>query len=143
MRHHRNRNYDTFAPFGQVLEDFFNRSIGDIVGADFSQNTPAVNTSETEKAYLLEVAAPGIAKEDIKLRIEEDHIVISADTETRTDTKYKRREFDYSKFTRRFKLKDDIDTKKIKAQYDLGVLTVTLPKLDSKAYEKKTTIKID
>lgn len=142
MRHNRN-HYDTFGPFGQVLEDLFNKSIGDIVGGDMSLNMPASNTYETDDAYHLEVAAPGVSKEDIKIRIEQNHLLIEANVESTDQPDYKRREFDYSKFSRRFKLKDDIDIKKTKARYELGVLKITLAKLDAKAYEKKTSIKVD
>jgi len=143
MRHRRHNHHDSFGPFGQVLEDLFNKSIGDIVGGDLCQNTPAANTFETDDAYHLEIAAPGVAKADIKLRIEGSHLIISADIDSEEHPEFKRREFNYHKFSRRFKMKDDIDTKKIKASYDLGVLKVQLPKLDAKAYEKKTSIKID
>jgi len=143
MRHNRNNYNDAFGPFGQVLEELFNKSIGDIVGGDLSQNTPAANTFETDEAYHLEIAAPGVTKNDINLRIEQNHLLVTADIKSEDRPEYKRREFDFSKFSRRFKLKDDIDTKKIKANYELGVLKITLPKLDAKAYEKKTSIKID
>lgn len=143
MRHNRRNHHDAFGPFGQVLEDLFNKSIGDIVGGDISLNTPATNTYETDDAYHLEIAAPGVSKEEINLRIEQNHLLVSADVAATDQPDYKRREFDYGKFSRRFKLKDDIDTKKIKASFELGVLKIKLQKLDAKAYEKKTSIKID
>lgn len=143
MRHTRKKHHDAFGPFGQVLEELFNTSIGDIVGGDISHNTPSVNTHEMEDAYYIEVAVPGVAKEDIRLRLEENHLIVEAEVESTDQPAYKRREFDYSKFSRRFKLKDNIDTKKIKANHDLGILTIKLPKLDAKAYAKKTSIKID
>ena len=143
MRHHKYHNHNSFAPFGQIIEDFFNKSIGDIVGGDISLNAPSANTYETDQAYILEIAAPGINKKDIDIEVEKDHLIISADIDKGTDNPtYKRREFDYSKFTRRFKLKDDINLKNIAASYDLGVLTITLPKLDAETVNKKTKIKI-
>ncbi len=144
MRHHRYKNHNTFAPFGQIMEDLFNKSIGDIVGGDISLNTPSVNTYETERAYVLDIATPGISKENINIEIEKNHLVISADLEKGSEgPKFKRREFDYSKFSRRFKLKDDINLKKISASHNLGVLTITLPKLDAEVVNKKTKIKIE
>ena len=143
MRHHKYHNHNSFAPFGQIIEDFFNKSIGDIVGGDISLNTPSANTFETDEAYTLEIAAPGIKKTEIEIEIEKDHLVISADIDRKEAApEYKRREFDYSKFTRRFKLKDDINLKTISASYDLGVLTITLPKLDAETVNKITKIKI-
>ena len=143
MRHYKYHNQNSFAPFGQIIEDFFNKSIGDLVGGDISLNTPSANTYETDQAYILEIAAPGITKTDIDIEVEKDHLIISADIDKGTDMPaYKRREFDYSKFTRRFKLKEDINLQKIAASYDLGVLTITLPKLDVETVNKKTKIKI-
>jgi len=143
MRHHKYHNHNSFAPFGQILEDFFSKSIGDIVGGDISLNTPSANTYESDAAYTLEIAAPGISKEDIDIEVVKDHLVISADIAQQEESpEYKRREFDYSKFTRRFKLKDDIDLKNISANYELGVLRITLPKLDEDIINKKTKIKI-
>lgn len=142
MRHYRNHDQHSFAPFGQIIEDIFNKSIGDIVGGDISLNTPSANTFETEEAYILEVAAPGISKKDIDIELEKGHLIISSNIEKKEDTTYKRREFDYSKFKRRFKLKDNINVENISARYELGVLIITLPKLDAKAVNKKTKIKI-
>lgn len=143
MRHHR-YNSNSFAPFGNLLEDFFNKSIGDIVGGDISANTPAVNTYETDEAYVLEVAAPGISKDEIQIEVEKDYLIVSADIErSGNQPKFKRKEFDYGKFSRRFHLKDDIDTSKIKASYALGVLKIHLPKLDTESVNHKTKITID
>ena len=144
MRHHKYHTRHSFPPFGQILEDFFNKSLGDIVGGDISFNTPNVNAFETEEAYFLEVAAPGVKKEDFNITLEGEHLVVSAQTtDNEAGPEYRRREFDYSKFSRSFKLQDDIETSKISASYDLGVLTIELPKYDASNSNKQTTITID
>ena len=61
MRYSKNHHFDTFGPLGQALEDLFNKSIGDIVGGDLSHNTPAVNTLESDDAYHLDIAVPGVS----------------------------------------------------------------------------------
>lgn len=138
MRHTYKSN-----PFTEILDDFFGKSIGDILGADMSFNTPAANTYETDKAYHLEVAIPGITKKEIHLKIEQDYLILSADIpKSDKAPSYKRKEFDYSKFTRRFLLKDDILKDSITAAYELGVLKITLPKMEEEAYEAASTIKI-
>jgi len=145
MRHRKYKTHHTYPPFGNLIEDFFNKSIGDIIGGDISFNTPSVNTYETEAAYVLEVAAPGIEKENINIELEKDQLIISAEIEEseKNQREYKRREFDYSNFRRRFQLKDDVNVDKVKASHNLGVLTITLPKLDADVVNKKTTVKID
>jgi len=142
MRDYKYHNSAGFAPFGQILEDFFNKSIGDIVGGDISLNTPSANTYETDKAYVLEVAIPGISKNEIDIEIEKEYLIIASDNHKDKSPSYKRREFDFSKFRRRFKLKDDINVAEISATYDLGVLTIMLPKLDAKSANKSTKIKV-
>ena len=145
MRHSKYKSYNSYAPFGNLIEDFFNKSIGDIVGGDMSSNTPSVNTYETETAYIMEVAAPGIEKENIKIELEKNQLIISSTIEKSEDNQrtYKRREFDYSNFSRRFQLKDDVNLDKVKASHNLGVLTITLPKLAAEVVKKKTSVNID
>lgn len=132
-----------FTPFADILDDFFGKSIGDILGGDISFNTPSANTYETDEAYHLEVAIPGISKQDIHLKLEQDVLVLSSDiVRSESAPAYKRKEFDYSKFTRRFTLKDDIQKDGITASYELGVLKVHLPKMAEEVYEAASTIQI-
>ena len=69
--------------FGKIIDDLFNRSISDIVGADFTNESPSVNIIETDQAFELEVAAPGLSKEDFSLSIEKDHLNVSVRSEER------------------------------------------------------------
>lgn len=95
-------------------------------------NLPAVNISEDEKSYSLEIVAPGFKKEDFRLKVEDDILTISA--ETRSERKeengreYTRREYSYSSFTRSFNLPDNVKDDKITAVYQEGILRLELPK---------------
>ena len=98
--------------------------------------TPSVNVAENETEYRLEVAAPGLAKEDFKINIEDAMLTITAEkkveNETKEGEKYIRREFGYTSFKRSFTLPETIDVANVKATYDHGVLHLTLPKTEVK-----------
>jgi HSP20 family protein len=93
---------------------------------------PAVNVSEDEKNYNIEVAAPGFKKEDFRLNVDDDVLTISAEHKTETPEsdgkQYSRREYSYSSFTRSFRLPDNVKDDAIRANYTDGVLKLELPK---------------
>ncbi|SDL84710.1 Hsp20/alpha crystallin family protein [Siphonobacter aquaeclarae] len=92
---------------------------------------PAVNVKESEGSISLEVAAPGLKKEDFKISVQENRLVISASKENKTEEsseKYTRKEFSYNSFQRAFVIPKTVDGEKIEASYTDGVLHVTLPK---------------
>jgi HSP20 family protein len=109
-----------------------------------STNTPAVNVEETEKEYQIEVAAPGLEKEDFKVNIDRNVLTISSTKENKNEEKrdgYLRREFNYNSFSRAFTLPDNTETTKIKASHKNGVLSISIPKVEAKA-KQTTEIKI-
>ena len=96
---------------------------------------PAINVTEDDQEYKLEVAAPGMTKEDFNVHLSEDNeLVINMEKKTenneedQNNKKYLRREFSYTKFEQSFVLPDNVDKEKIAANVNDGVLTVTLPK---------------
>lgn len=115
----------------EVFNDFFD--------TDFMTRTkataPAINVKETEKDYTVEVAAPGMTKDDFNVNIDKDgnlHIHMEAHIEKKEEDKkshYLRREFAYSKFEQTLLLPDDVEKEAIAARVNDGVLTVTLPKM--------------
>lgn len=115
----------------EVFNDFFD--------TDFMTRTkataPAINVKETEKDYTVEMAAPGMTKDDFNVNIDKDgnlHIHMEAHTEKKEEDKkshYLRREFAYSKFEQTLLLPDDVEKEAIAARVNDGVLTVTLPKM--------------
>jgi HSP20 family protein len=98
--------------------------------------TPSVNVHETEADFRLEVAAPGLAKEDFKVNIEENVLTIAAEkkveTEKKEGEKLLRREFGYTAFRRSFTLPETVSAEGITAVYENGILTLTLPKIEVK-----------
>ena len=117
--------------FPTVFEDFLN--------TDFmpraNTTAPAVNVKEDEKAYTMELAAPGIKKEYCRVGINEDGnltIAIENKMEHKEENKkhhYLRREFSYSNYQQNYTLPDDVERDKISAKVENGILTVTLPKV--------------
>ena len=108
---------------------------------DVVKSQPQINIKETDNSYELEVAAPGLKKEDFKISLDKDHLTISAEmssenVEEKAD--YKRREFNYSSFSRSYYLPESIDADGIKAKYDNGILNIEVPKVEVNEPEGKT-----
>lgn len=98
-------------------------------------NVPAVNVKETETAFQLELAAPGLKKEDLKVNVTNNTLTIGYSSEVKaeeTTEKFTRQEFGFSSFERSFKLPKTVNAEEIKAAYTDGILTVELPKLEVK-----------
>lgn len=96
------------------------------------QILPAVNIAEDEKKYSVEIVAPGFKKENFKLRVEDDILTISAESQSENKEdkgkEYTRREYSYSAFTRSFHLPENVKDDAIAATYQDGVLKLELPK---------------
>ena len=96
---------------------------------------PSINVKESDKAYTVELAAPGMKKEDFNVHInDEGNLIIKMESKQEKkdedkNTRYLRREFSYSKFEQTLILPDDVKKEDIKARVDNGVLTVELPKI--------------
>ena len=107
--------------------------------------TPAVNIVEGEKNFKVEVAAPGLFKEDFKVDVEKNILEISATKKNENVTKnekYLRKEFNYNEFKRTFSLPSYVDTEKIKAEHKNGILIVEIPKKDETKVNPKKQIAI-
>lgn len=105
---------------------------------------PAVNIQETEQAFLLELLAPRLKKEDLQVEIEKDVLSIASEAEEKTEEtgRYTRKEYNFSSFRRTFSIPESVDSKKIDALYSEGVLTVTLTKRKEAVQEAKKSIRI-
>ncbi len=133
--------------FGHVIDELFNTKISDLVQTDFSFSKPSVNIIENDDNYKIEVAAPGLKKGDFDIKVENKQLIIKASNknesaESETDTNYRRREFNYTSFSRSFHISDKIDSEKIGAHYEDGILTVTLEKREEAKDKGPRTIEI-
>ena len=126
-----------------VFNDFFDNDFMTRANA----TAPAINVKENDKEYTVELAAPGLKKDDFNVNIDRDgnlHIHMESKNEKKDEDKkshYLRREFSYSKFEQTLLLPDDVDKEKIEAKVNDGVLTVNLPKTEKK--EDKTLKQIE
>lgn len=92
---------------------------------------PKIDIEESDKAYVLYADLPGMAKEDIKITLEDGRLSIRGERKPESENKsYRRTERAYGSFERSFTLPEWIDSDAIAAHYDNGVLKVTVPKSD-------------
>ena len=135
------RNFSS-SSFNNILDKFFQDTLeGYGNGSGF---IPAVDISETEKSFELELAVPGFKKEDFELNYDDGQLTISGERKFETEQKevnYHKRETRYGTFSRSFQLPENVNDSKIQANYQDGILKVTLPKDQKK--ELKKTIKVN
>ena len=127
-----------------VFNDLFNTEFLPKVSA----TAPAINVKESDKAYTVELAAPGMKKEDFNVHINDDgNLVVKMESKNEAKeedktTRYLRREFSYSKFEQTLILPDDVEKDQIKARAEHGVLTVELPKHEEQKVKVSRQIEI-
>jgi len=126
VRKYNNQNW-----LPSIFNDFFDNNWMVKTNA----TAPAINVIESEKDYKVEVAAPGMTKDDFNIHLSEDNeLVITMEKknenqeEDKENKKYLRREFSYTKFQQALILPDDVEKENISASVSEGVLTIDLPK---------------
>ena len=136
----------SFPSMRSLLEDFWNN---DKLVEDRFWNTrinlPAVNIIEKDDKFLIEMAAPGLRKEDFKINIENGILQIDSESQREVEEEkdnYTRKEFNYSSFSRSFTLPENASEENIAASYENGVLKLKLQKLKSETSHKKKQILI-
>jgi HSP20 family protein len=135
------------------FQDFFD--VENFFGRDLfqgSKSLPAVNISEDDKAYHIDVVSPGFKKEDFKVNVENNVLTISAETKQETtnnnegnqegnqqgnNRQYSRREYSYSSFTRSFQLPENVKEDEIDASYTDGILKLQIPKAEQQPKTSK------
>ena len=136
--------------------DFFNDLLdAALTPAKAKTAAPAINVSENDKEYKVEVAAPGMGKDDFDIELnEENNLVIKLEkkvekkeeapegVQKENNYRYLRREFSYEKYQQTLILPDDVDKEQINATVEHGILTICLPKEQPKV-EPKISRKID
>lgn len=132
--------------FPDWLEDFFSGEVFNPLIKSRVSSIPMVNVFENDKSFRIEVAVPGIRKEDIKINLDNDIIKISAELENEIEEeneKCTKREYSYRSFSRSFTLPESVDTEKIDAKSDDGILKITIKKKEEDIVKppKEITIK--
>ncbi len=114
--------------FSDVFDSILNDSF---LSDKLSTRVPAVNIAETENEFQIELAAPGLKKEDFKISVDKNVLSISADKKTENveeGKKFSKREYSYNSFTRSFTLPEVADQGKIEAEYTDGILKLNVAK---------------
>ncbi len=127
--------------FSGLLEDLFNGHAGryfrdEALNDNWMRHTyqVPVNVKENETGYSISVVAPGIAKEDLKLQINDKVLTIAfeqSEDKKKEEGKWLRHEFKVRSFKRSFTLGDQVDTEKISAKFENGILNLDLPKKEA------------
>ena len=114
---------------GEIVEDMVKNSVGQWLGNDFVVNFPAVNIIEKVEAFEMEVAAPGMSREDFTLSLENDKLNIHGKAKEIDIPKesFKKREYAYREFDRSFIIPENSDVEGISAKYKKGILRVIIP----------------
>jgi len=138
-----NSNNGNFFP--SIMEEFFRP---DWMGGMQNMNVsvPPVNIRETDNSFEVELSAPGKAKEDFNIELENDMLVISSEQKnenTVEEGKFTRREFSHSSFRRAFTLPETVKDDDIHATYENGILKITLPKKEEALPKPKRMIEIN
>ena len=131
--------------FPSVFSDFWRDDFP--VFFENSARIPAINVVENKKEFRIELAAPGLEKDDFKIKVNHNILEISAEKTIKNEEKDKedkflRREFSYTSFSRSFTLPEGIDTGKIDAKQKDGVIEISLPKKEDAKENKVKEIKI-
>lgn len=135
-----NKTRNTAPYFNNVFDSLFSDALNKNYGV---HQMPNVNVYEGATEYEIELAAPGLNKEDFKIDVKKDHLSVWAErksTDTVTKKDYSRKEFEYSSFARSFVLPEGVDADKISATYVNGILTITIAKIDEEKAGRKEIV---
>ncbi len=117
-----------------MLDNAFNEFLNNNRAARVQTTTPAINVKENQAGYEIEMAAPGMTKDDFYVSVDKDGVLnIKMENQQESDAvRYLRREFSYANFEQRLQLPDDVDRDKIMAKVEDGVLRIGLPRKTEK-----------
>src|SRR6201996_4479007 len=142
VKFNNNPNNTLLPGFNDVFESIFNDTF---FNDRLVSRVPAVNISESENNYHVELAAPGLKKEDFKLNLERNQLSISVEQsadQQDNQKNYSKREYSYSSFVRSFTLPESADHANIEASYTDGILRIDIAKREeAKAVRRQIEIK--
>lgn len=132
--------------FQQQFNDKFNKFFSDVQKEFYSQKTLQVdaNIISLQDKYIIEIELPGVKKEDIRITLEDEHLIVQGKKQRKSyeNEKLIQTERQQGDFKRMFKISEEIDTQNIKAKFEEGVLYITLQKIGTEK-EKETIITVE
>lgn len=123
--------------FNDVFDSLLNDSF---IGDKLVSRVPAVNIAENDNEFHIELAVPGLKKEDFKINLDKNILTVSAEKKAEDNVeakKYSKREYSYSSFVRSFTLPDSVDHSKIEADYSNGILKLTVAKREEAKFQSR------
>ncbi|MGD1845386.1 MAG: Hsp20/alpha crystallin family protein [Salibacteraceae bacterium] len=144
VKYRPNSTYRFNRTWNHLLDDFFQKDLGTFLGSDHQNFVPSVNVIEAENGYRIELAAPGFSKDAFNLDVHQKQLTISAevkDEQLDEKEKFTRREFRKSSFSRSFNLPENVNSEKISASFNNGILNIELP-LKKEEKKKNRVIEI-
>lgn len=135
-----NKTRNTAPYFNNVFDSLFSDAM---TKSKMVDKSPNVNISENESAYVIELAAPGLKKEDFQINLKKDTLSVWAEVkkdDTQVAKDFTRKEFDYSSFARSFNIPDSADGDKITAEYKDGILSINIGKKDEAKLQHKEIV---
>ncbi|WP_431129418.1 Hsp20/alpha crystallin family protein [Flagellimonas flava] len=138
-----NNQDEVFPSLSSFFDDFWGRDF--VSGVQTGTTVPAVNITESTEAFDIEVAAPGLKKEDFKINLENGMLTISSEKSEEKESEEKkvtRKEFSFSRFQRSFTLPESVQADNINASYKEGVLKIKLPKKEEAKKQPPKQIEI-
>ena len=127
--------------FSSMIDRYFNDNLTRTGGSSF---VPKVDIIENEKNFVVQIAVPGMKKEDFTIELKDNLLTISGErkfTDEKKDKNFHSIETQYGSFSRSFSMPENVDASKINAKYNDGILELTIPKDEKKAL--KSTIKVN
>lgn len=141
------KNENNSQAFPSLLDDIFGRELFNWENNNFSATSttlPSVNIKESDDKFEVELAAPGMDKNDFKVTLNDSLLTISSsknDEKETVEDNFTRREFSYQSFQRSFKLPNNVvDEENIKANYDNGLLHLVIPKKEEAKENKASRV---
>ncbi|QEM04073.1 Hsp20/alpha crystallin family protein [Mucilaginibacter rubeus] len=123
------------------FSDVFDSLINDSFLSDkLIARVPAVNVAETENEFHVELAVPGLKKEDFKINLDKNVLSVAAEKKTENveeGKKFSKREYSYNSFVRSFTLPESADQSKIEADYTDGILKLTVAKREEAKFQTR------
>lgn len=140
-----NRRNNGLPIFNSWIENTFKDEDGFVTNLHNEQNFPPVNVEETDEEFRLSLAAPGLKKEDFDIQVKDNSLIISSESSDSSEEKndnYTRREYSFNSFQRSFWLPDNVNDENINANYQDGVLKVSLSKTKNNKPELSKKIEV-
>jgi HSP20 family protein len=142
-----NRNNGLQSSWYRPLDRFFRNDFLNLWD-DEPDTIPSINITEEKNAFKIEMAAPGLKKEDFNIDIDRNVLTISSQKESERKEGdgregYSRREYNYTSFSRSLSLPENTDSSKIAAKYTDGILTVSIPKKEDAQKNATQKIKVE